>query len=165
MEHSCYAFMINVDPFPNLYLVEISSRTNLEYRQVSFYEPNVRYCTPVMDIVLKEIQDNGSFFGKYWSALQEILFHTLCNNENHTMEELHNIVVNTIISTELIILSDQLGIMDTPMNTDRLEFIGVETKMLRIQRIENETNHTSSLLLDCELSLQELQFTIASNLL
>ena len=135
MVHSCYAFMINVDPFPNLYLVEISSRTNLEYRQVSFYEPNVRYCTPVMDIVLQEIQDNGSFFGQYWSALQEILFDTLCNNENHTMEELHDVVLNTIISTELIILSDQQGIMDTPMNADKLELIGVETKMLRTHRI------------------------------
>ena len=146
MEHSCYAFMINVDPFPNLYLVEISSRTNLEYRQVSFYEPNVRYCTPVMDIVLKEIQDNGSFFGKYWSSLQEILLYTLCDNENHIMEELHNVVVNTIISTELMVLSDQQGIMDTPMNTDRLELKGVEKKMLRIQRIKNETYRTSFLL-------------------
>ena len=156
MEHSCYAFMINVHPFPNLYLVDMSSRTNLDYRQVSSYEPNVRYCIPVTDIVLQEIQDNSSFFGKYWSALQEILFDTLCDNENHTIEELHDVVLNTIISTELILLSDQLGIMDTPMNTDRLELIGLETKMLRIQRIEHETYHTSSLLLDCELSLQEL---------
>ena len=143
----------------------MSSRTNLSYRQVSSYEPNVRYCTPVMDIVLQEIQDNGCFFRQYWSALQEILFDTLCNNENHTMEELHDVVRNKIISTELITLSDQLGIMDTPMNTDRLELIGLETKMLRIRRIENETNHTSSLLLDCELSLQELRLTIASNVL
>ena len=83
---------------------------------------------------------------KYWGALQEILFNTLCNNENHTMEELHNVVVNTIISTELMVLSDQQGIMDTPMNTDRLELKGVEKKMLRIQRIKNETYRTSFLL-------------------
>ena len=78
MMHSLYAFIINIHPFPNLYLVDMSSRTNLEYRQVSFSEPNTRYCTPVMDIVVQEFQDNGSFFGKYWSALQEIQCFTLC---------------------------------------------------------------------------------------
>ena len=51
------------------------------------------------------------------------------------------------------------------MNTDQLELIGVETNRLRTQIIENETNHTTSLLLDFQLSLQELQFAIASILL
>ena len=70
------------------------------------------------------------FFEKYCNILQEILFDTLCNNENHTMEKLHNVVVNTIISTELVIVSDALGIMDNLMNTDRLELIALETMML-----------------------------------
>ena len=72
------------------------------------------------------------------------------------MEELHSVVVTTVISNKLIVLSDQAGIRNAPMNIDRLELIGVETNMLKTQRIQNETNHTSSLLLNCQLSLQEL---------
>ena len=62
MEHPRYAFVVNVPPFPNIYLVDMSPNTNLQYHQVQAFEPNVRYCTPVMDIVLQEIQENGPFF-------------------------------------------------------------------------------------------------------
>ena len=78
------------------------------------------------------------------------------------MEQLHTVVFTTIISMELIILSDQPGIR---MNSDQLELIGVETNQLRRERIENKADHTTSLLLDCQLSLQELQVVVASNAL
>jgi hypothetical protein len=162
MEHPRYAFVVNVPPFPNIYLVDMSPNTNLQYNQVQVFEPNVRYCTPVMDIVLQEIQENGPFFQKYWIEIQDNLYETLCDDANHTMEQLHTVVFTTIISMELIILSDQPGIR---MNSDLLELIGVETNQLRRERIENEADHTTSLLLDCQLSLQELQVVVASNAL
>ena len=78
------------------------------------------------------------------------------------MEELHTVVFNTIISMELIILSVQPGIR---INDDQLELMRLQTNMLRSERIENEPDHTTSLLLDCQLSLQELQVVVARNAL
>ena len=162
MEHPRYAFVVNVPPFPNIYLVDMSPNTNLQYNQVQAFEPNVRYCTPVMDIVLQEIQENGPFFQKYWIEIQDNLYETLCDDPNHTMAELHTDVVTTIKMMELISLSEQPGIT---INTDQMELIAVETNRLRIERILNEPDHTTSLLLDCQLSLQELQVVVASNAL
>ena len=121
-----YAFMINVDPFPNLFLVEMSRRTNLGHRQVSYFEPNVTYCPPSMNTVLEDIQNNLNFFDKYWSLIKQSFFRNLSKDNVLTMEDLHSLVLDTIISLELITLSEEAGIRNMRQNTDRLELIAIE---------------------------------------
>ena len=128
---------------------------------MSYFDPNVLYCSPDMNIILEEIQDNRVFFRKYWIAMMEKLAMLLEDQHYWRKETIHNCLVHLIVYEELILLHKE--IKETCSLTKKLDDIFLNAIDIREKRIENESHFSNTFVFDCTRSLQELRYAIAKH--
>ena len=161
-ESRSFAFITNEADYPDPFLIEMSRRTQLRHSSVSYFDPNVLYCSPDMNKILEEIQDNRFFFSrKYWTAMMDKLVLILEDQYYWRKETIHNCLVHVIVYEELIFFHKEKK--ETRSLTKKLENIFSNAMDIREKRMENESHFSNTFVFDCTRSLQELRYAIAKH--
>ena len=103
MANRCrYAFVIGHESFPEPHLIEISRRTSISESTLSYFSPFVKYCSSSTNWVLKIVRKYPEFFKKHFYLINGVLAEITIDNKQHTKRKTQNIIVETVIDSELL---------------------------------------------------------------
>lgn len=152
-----YCFLLNADGFPCPFLLEMSRRTQLGYTSVSYYDPDVLYCSYEMNEVIDQLQDNSEFFRNYRDDIHPILCNILMDYFEWDADEIHDSVVHIVMEVYIFTAFAKTNRRLTRHAFDVIHDVLRNGKRIRESRLTNESHLTNTLVFDCQRSIRELR--------
>jgi hypothetical protein len=163
-----FAFISNVDAFPNPFLVEISRRTGTTRRQISYYQDKVTFCPSVLDPILRSILDNKTIFCRHRMLLKTKVL-SLIEEEKRAM----TVATESLLSLQICItkcietilyheIFSRIGFLRTRKKLRTARRLLSEVQKIRKKRLRDERHLPVPFAADLQRSKQELNFVLAS---
>ena len=115
-----FAFIINQEPFPRQYLVEISRRTKTVKKNIDLYKPNVIFTPPTMNVILKSLLDNDELFNFHRQVVKKAMVEAITANNPAILEStaaLQAVAVESVVKQEILKVLNATP--STPINCTR----------------------------------------------
>jgi hypothetical protein len=164
-----FAFISNVDEFPNPFLVEISRRTGTTRRQILYYQDKVTFCPSVLDPILRSILDNKTIFCRHRMLLKTKVL-SLIEEEKRAMTVATEsrplslqICITKCIETILYHeIFSRIGFLQTRKKLRTARRLLSDVQKIRKKRLRDERHLPVPFAADLQRSKQELNFVLES---